>query len=247
MSSQLRAEILKQRSTRTDIGLLFSMFALVLFVVLLHGIGLPGKNIAGRSDQVKLVFGWAELLGSLFASLVGVLSITAEYRYGTIRPTLLETPQRRRVVAAKVFASMLIGVVFGLLAATAAVGAGSAVLAARGVELRLEGSDYAWLLGGGAAAAALWASIGVGVGAIVRNQVPAVAGTCAWLLFVETVLFGDADIVGEIGRFTPGALGRAATGQEPLLAPALAVLLLAIYAAAAALAGSIATARRDVA
>lgn len=247
MTSELRSEILKQRSTRTDLGLLLAMFALVLFVVLLHGVGLPGKSIAARSDQVKLVFGWAELLGSLFASLVGVLSITAEYRYGTIRPTLLHTPERHRVVAAKVLASMLVGALFGLLAATVAVGAGTTALAVRGVELRVHVGDLAWLLGGGAAAAALWAAIGVGVGALVRNQVAAVAGVCAWLLFVETVLLGDIDIVGEIGRFTPGALGRAATGQEPLLAPALAVLLLTIYAAAATAAGSLATTRRDIA
>lgn len=247
MTSQLRAEMLKQRSTQSTVGLLGAMLALVLFVVLLHGVGLPMKSIGERSVQLRELFGRAELMGVLFASLVGVLSITAEFRYGTIRPTFLATPERRRVVAAKIAGSMLIGALFGSLAAGVAIGSGTAVLAARGVALKLDGGDYAGLLGGGAAAAALWAVIGVGLGALVRNQVPAVAGVCAWLLFVESLILGDLDIIGDIGRFTPGALGRAATGQDPLLAPTLAVLLLVIYAAAAAVAGSIATIRRDVA
>jgi len=115
---------------------------------------------------------------------------------------------------------MLIGAGLGVIAAAVAIGVGTAALAARGVGIELDPGDYAWLLGGGAAAAALWAAIGVGLGAIVRNQVPAVAGVCAWLLFVETVLLGDNAILGDVGRFTPGALGRAATGQQPLLARA---------------------------
>jgi ABC-2 type transport system permease protein len=100
---------------------------------------------------------------------------------------------------------------------------------------------------GTAGAGALWAAIGVGVGAAIRNQVPVLVGICAWLLFVETVLIGDANLVGDLGRFTPGALGNAASGQEPLLAPGLALILLALYATAAVAAGWLATTRRDVA
>jgi len=71
MTPQLRAEILKQRTTTANLGLLVAMLALVLFVVVLHGVGLPVRNIAGRSDQLKLVFGWAQLLGALFAAWSG--------------------------------------------------------------------------------------------------------------------------------------------------------------------------------
>jgi len=128
------------------------------------------------------------MLGTLFAALLGAMSITGEFRHGTIRPTFLTTPRRGRVVAAKVWASMLIGVAFGLIAAAVAAGVGSAALAARGVKIQLDGGDYALLLAGGAAAAGLWAAIGVGLGAVVRNQVPTVVGLCAWLLFVEGLL-----------------------------------------------------------
>ena len=247
MSATLRSELHKQRSTRTNLGLVAAMVVLVLAAVLLHGLLLPADNVASADDQMEVVFGWGEVLGALFAALLGGLTFTAEFRYGTIRPTLLVTPRRGRVVIAKLLASLLVGALFGVLAAAAASIGASAALAARGIGIEVSAGDYAVLVLGGAGAGALWGAIGAGVGAAVRLQVPVLVGLSAWLLFVETVLIGDAELVGDIGRYTPGALGRAASGQEPLVAPGLAVLLLALYAAAAAAAGWLATTRRDVA
>jgi ABC-type transport system involved in multi-copper enzyme maturation permease subunit len=247
VSAQLRAELLKQRTTRTNLGLVAAMLALVLAAVLMHGLLLGAENLADGDDQLQIVFGWGEVLGALFAALLGAMSFTGEFRHGTIRPTLLVTPRRGRVVAGKLVASVLIGTAFGLLAAGVSAGAASAALAARGIDIQIQAGDYAVLLFGSAGAGALWAAIGVGIGAAIRNQVPVLVGICAWLLFVETVLIGDANLVGDIGRFTPGALGQAASGQEPQLAPGLAVVLLALYAAAAAAAGWLVTTRRDVA
>jgi ABC-2 type transport system permease protein len=248
LTAQLRAELLKQRSTTTSLGLLTGMLGLVLFAVLLHGFGLPVETVDGTSEQL-MVFGRGEFLGALFAALVGAMSITGEIRHGTIRPTFLVTPRRSLVVAAKVWVSTLVGAGFGLAASALAAGVGTAALVGRGVEVQLEAGDYALLLAGGAAAAALWAAIGVGLGAVVRNQVPTVVGICAWLLFVEGLLVGDVADIAEVGRFAPGALGEAMSGQDPgtLLSPAVAAALLALYAAAAAIAGSLATTRRDVA
>jgi hypothetical protein len=143
---------------------------------------------------------------------------------------------------------MLIGIAFGLVAAAVALAVGSAALAARGLEVRLAGSDVALLLGGSAAGAALWAGIGVGLGAVLRNQVPTMIGICTWLLFVEGLLFGDIGL-SNIGRFLPGSLARAATGQDPetLLAPWLSLVVLALYAVATTSLGWVTMARRDVA
>jgi ABC-2 type transport system permease protein len=247
MSAQLRAELLKQRTTRTNIGLVAAMLALVLAAALMHGLLLPAENVAEGDDQLSIVFGWGETLGALFAALLGAMSLTGEFRHGTIRPTLLVTPRRGVLIGAKLLASVLIGAAFGLMAGGVAAGAASAALTARDIEIQLQAGDYAVLLLGSAGAGALWAAIGVGVGAAIRQQVPVLVGICAWMLFVETVLIGDANLVGSIGRFTPGALGGAASGQEPLLAPGLALALLALYATAAAALGWLVTSRRDVA
>jgi ABC-2 type transport system permease protein len=244
MRAQLRAELLKQRSTQTGLSLFGTMLTLVLLAVLLHGIGLASRDLDSASEQLMVV-GRGESLGALFAGLLGAMSITAEFRHGTIRPTFLFTPARGRVIAAKVWMSALIGTVFGLAAGAAAAGAGTAALGARGIDVRLDAGDYGLLLAGGATAAALWAAIGVGVGAVVRNQVPALIGLCAWLLLIENLLVGG---VADVGRFAPGAAGAAITGQDPdtLLPPALGLVVLALYAVAAAMAGSLATSRRDV-
>jgi ABC-2 type transport system permease protein len=242
--AQLRSELLKQRSTPANLGLLSALLGLVALAVTLHGIGLRASELADRDNQL-MVFGRGEFLGALFAGLLGAMSITAEIRHGTIRPTFLVTPGRGRVVTAKVWVSVLIGAGFGLAASALAAGVGAAVFSARGVELQLGGGDYTLLIAGGTAAAALWGAIGVGIGAVVRDQVPALIGISAWLLFIEGLFGGNlADVI----KFAPGALGMAASGQEPdtLLAPSLSLFLLALYGAAAGMAGLIATSRRDV-
>jgi ABC-2 type transport system permease protein len=245
--AQLRCELFKQRSTGTSLGLFAAMLGLVLLAVLLHGFGLPAENLTRATDQL-MVLGRGEFLAALFAALVGALSMTSEIRHGTIRPTFLVSPGRTRVVVAKVWTSTVIGAGFGVAASALAVGAGSAALRGRGIESQLSAGDHALLLAGSAPAAALWAAIGVGVGAVVRQQVPTVVGLSAWLLFVEGLLVGDLAGVGDVGRFAPGAAAAAITGQDPdtLLAPAVGLVLLTVYAGAVAVVGSFATARRDV-
>jgi ABC-2 type transport system permease protein len=244
VSAELRAELLKQRSIPTTIGLFAGLLGLVLLAVVLHGVGLSTATLASADNQL-MVFGRGGFLAVLFAALLGAMSITAEIRHGTIRPTFLVSPWRGRVVAAKLAVSALLGAGFGLAAAALAAAVGAGMLGARGIEVHIDGGDYALLVAGGAAASALWAAIGVGVGAVVRDQVPTLIGITAWLLFVEG-LFGEN--IAEVSKFAPGTLGMAVSGQEPatLLEPGISLLLLSLYAFAAAVAGSIATERRDV-
>ena len=246
MRKLLRAELLKQRSTRTVAGLFGTMMGLVSLAVVLHGL-LPVRDLSDRLTQL-MVLGRGEVLGALFAGLLGAMSITAEVRHGTIRPTFLVTPRRGRVVGSKVLVCIVFGAAFGLCAGGLAVGVGSAVLEVRGVERLLDVGDLVTLIVGSMAAAALWAAIGVGVGAVVRNQVPALVGICAWLLFVEGLLAGDLLGLGTVGRFLPGMAASAISGQEPetLLDPVSGLALLMLYAAMAWVAGAIAISRHDV-
>jgi ABC-type transport system involved in multi-copper enzyme maturation permease subunit len=248
VTAPLHSELLKQRTTRTSILLLTWMVGLVVLVVALHVFSFSVDTLARRDNQLK-VLGLGTSIGVLFAALLGAISITAEVRHGTIRPTFLATPRRERVIIAKVAASALAGVGIGMLAQALTALVEAAGLSARGVDIELDAGDYAQLLAGGAVAAALFAAIGVGVGAIVRNQVAAVLGLCVWLLFIEPILLGDLP---NAGKFAPGASAGALAGAiqtqiaSDLVAPALGALLLIAYAAAASAAGAIATVRRDV-
>jgi ABC-2 type transport system permease protein len=146
-------------------------------------------------------------------------------------------------------ASALAGILIGLLAQALTAAITSAGLTLRDVDIAVTAGDFVQLLAGGAAAAALFAAIGVGVGALVRNQVGVVVGLCVWMLLVESILIGN---VPSVAQFAPGASAGALAGAlqdvgpADLLAPALGALLLAAYAAAAGAAGSVVTARRDV-
>jgi ABC-2 type transport system permease protein len=246
MKALLRSEFLKERTTRTTLGLLAAMVGLVALGVVTHSL-LPADRLVGKRTQLA-IFGRGEFVGALFAALLGAISFTGEIRHGTIRPTFSVTPRRGRVIAAKTSMSILTGAGFGLIAGGVGVVVGISAFGARGIDIQLDGGDYALLVGGAAAASALWAAIGVGIGALVRSQVPTLVGICAWLLFVEGLLVGDLVGIGDIERFLPGAAGAAISGQEPgsFLAPAVALALLAAYAAAAVLSGAVATQRRDV-
>jgi ABC-2 type transport system permease protein len=247
MIGQLRAELLKQRSTGTTLALFAGMFGLVGLAIALHVLTPAASELATRSDQI-VVFEVGTRLGMLFAALAGALAITAEFRYGTIHPTFLVTPRRSPVLVAKLAVSALVGLVFGLFAEGLMAGAASAALAGRGIAIQLTSSDYTRLLLGGMVAAALWAMIGLGVGALVRNQIPVLVGLCAWLLLVEQLLPADA------ARYTPGAAGLglaiSASGTQladtvPAIATGLAVLACSTIAVSAA--GWRATLQRDAA
>ena len=98
---QTRAELLKIRSTRTTIGLVLGMVALVLLFVLLTGFLSHASTVSSDPHDQRNFLGIGSL-AALFAALAGILVVTSEYRFGTIRPTFLFTPRRSRVVGGEV-------------------------------------------------------------------------------------------------------------------------------------------------
>ena len=248
MIAQLSSELFKQRTTRTARVLLASMVGVTVLVVCLHVFTLSSAELSQAANQPK-VFGWGTTIGALFAALTGAISITAEFRHGTIRPTLLTTPHRTRVVVAKAAAAAIAGLVIGLLAAGLVAAIGSVGLSARDIPVTLDAGDFTQMLAGGAAGAALWAILGTGLGAILRGQVGAVIGLCVWLLLIENILIGN---VPSAGKYAPGAGAGALAGLMPdagsatLLAPIAGALLLVGYAGVCAAAGLAAIERRDI-
>ena len=202
---QTRSEFLKIRSTRTTIGLVVGLIALVLLFVLLTGLPVaPGELTAPEDQRNFLGIG---SFASVFAALAGILVVTSEYRFGTIRPTFVFTPRRWVVVTAKYAASLLAGIVFALIGQGLTLAIGLGILSGRGIHRSLGWGSVAQLGLGTLAAAALWGGIGVGVGAIVRNHIGAVIGVLVWVFVVENLLFG---FVPSVGRFTPGRATNAA-------------------------------------
>ena len=243
MIDQLLSELRKMRSTRTNLGLLAGMIALTLLTVLVNGFVLSPTQLGDHDNQHALVS--AGTSGALFASLIGVMAITSEFRHGTIRSTFLVTPDRNRVIAAKVIASLLMGIAFGLVAIGLSFGIGYAILAGRGIDFALDTNHVVLLVLGTLFMTALWAALGVGLGAVVTNQVFAVIGVIVWAFFVDNLIRA---LVPDVGRFTPvGASDSVTAGfADYLLSPALGGLLLVAYAGAFVAAGAALVAHRDV-
>ena len=152
MRGQFRSELLKQRSTQTALFLFLGMVGLVALAVAMHVLALGKTRLATNAHQLE-VFQIGTRAGMLFAAIAGALAITAEFRYGTIRPTFLVEPRRSPVLAAKLTISALTGLAYGLLAEGLMAAFAAIAFSLRGIPNELTGSDYARILLGGAAAA----------------------------------------------------------------------------------------------
>jgi hypothetical protein len=219
------------------------MLALIVLFGLLAGLLTHADNLTTAEDQRGL-FGVGSLAG-VFSALAGVLLVTGEYRFGTIRPTFLFTPRRSRVIGAKVVASALAGLAFGVVGEALGFGIGYVCLRARGITLALHGGSLTLLLLGTVAGVALFGAIGASVASIVRNQIGTIVGLLAWGFVVENLLFA---FVPSVGRLTPGEAESALTGltTNHLLSAAAGGAVLFTWVAGLALAGLALTARRDV-
>jgi ABC-2 type transport system permease protein len=243
MIAQAKAELLKIRSTRTTLGLIAAMLALLLLLVLLTGLLSKTGVLAGKDTQRNLL-GLGGVAG-IFAALAGVLVVTGEYRHGTIRPTFLFTPRRPRVLGAKLAASMVTGLAFGLVAEAIGFAVGAVILASRGVPFALSVGESTQLVVGTIVGVVLWGGLGVGLGAILRNQVAAVIALLAWAFVIENLVFGLAP---SVGRYGPEQAATALTGltTRHLLSPVAGGAVLIAWVAALVAAGVVLTIRRDV-
>jgi ABC-2 type transport system permease protein len=240
---QIKAELLKVRSTRTTIGLLLGMIALILLFTLLTGL-LPSASSFSSTETQRQYLSLSDLAG-VFSALAGVMLVSSEYRYGTMRPTVLFTPKRSRVFAAKIVAGALAGLVFAVVGAAVGWAVGYTILSSRGVTFTLNSGDIVLLVLGGFANVALWGAIGTGLGAVIRNQVGAVITLLAWGFVVSPLLFGLAP---SVGRFMPSYAGDALIGltTQHLLSPVAGGVVLVGWAALLAAIGLTLTTQTDV-
>lgn len=164
-----------------------------------------------------LLYSFATSVGYVFPVLLGALAVTAEFRHRTLTTTFLAEPQRTAVLGGKFASQLVMGAVLGVVGFATSVGAGSAALAAFDLETGLDSSDTWALVGRGILAMALWGAIGVGLGALVPNQVAAIVIVIAFTQFVEPVLRLVAslnDVTAGIGRFLPGAASDSLVGAS---------------------------------
>lgn len=217
--------------------------------------------LPAAGDMAGILYSLASTIGYVFPLLIGTLMVTGEFRHRTLTPTFLTTPRRGRVLAAKVAAGIGIGVVYAIAAIIATVGAAAAMLAAFGLHTALDDSETWVMLARLVLAFVLWVLVGLGVGALVRNQVAAIVIVLAFTQFVEPVLRFVGTLVKGVQPITdalPGSasdalvghsffatLGTAASTGAPLQWWAGGLILLG-YAVVLLVLGQLFSWRRDV-
>jgi ABC-2 type transport system permease protein len=244
MRNQIASEVGKLTSTRSIYAMLAGLVAIVAIgVVATTTDGEPGSLIAPLEHQVFLNVSLT--IAPLFGLLLGLRSFTDEFRFGSIVPTLLASPVRRRVLGAKLAATAAAGVALSLAAVAISIAVGVPILAVKGIEITWSTGALALVVGRLIGATVLWTAIGVGLGLAVKHQVAAIAGALVWILAAEGILSG---LVPNVAKYFPGAAGFAVVGINPaeLLTPGLGALLLGAYAVVAIAAGGFLMQRRDI-
>jgi ABC-2 type transport system permease protein len=247
MIGLLRGETLRLASTRT-----YWMLAAGALALIAAGTSATAAtSFTPGTSPARATLAIAGLAQTV-ALLAGALSVTSEFRHKTITPAVLITPGRTPLLVAKLSTMAAAGLAFGLAATGMATAITLPLLAARHLPAEISGTGTAAIIIGGGIATALAAAIGVGTGAIIRNQVGATIAVLA-LLYVAEPLLGFIPHLGTvIQQYGLGGLAAAATqttgfpASAHLLRQPAAVLILAGYATAALLAGAALLRRRDI-
>jgi ABC-2 type transport system permease protein len=242
MTAILSAEWLRLRVTRSAWLLLVT--AQMIIVIGVSGLMLRGDDLSNPVMQQRAVSHLG--LVSLFTLVLGITAVAGEHRHRTISDTYLAVPRRARVVVAKLVVYTAAGLIFGLCAAVSALGSTAAWLALRGETVHVDSADLWRTVAGGIAWNAVFAALGVGIGALIANQIGAIAAALAWLALIEGLV---GQLIGDAQKWLPFALGSAldllptASDGPPQWVAALA---LTGYAATFTIAAVLTTTRRDV-
>jgi ABC-type transport system involved in multi-copper enzyme maturation permease subunit len=251
----IRSELLKLTTTKLLWILSGSALAWVSLNVVLLVYVVPGAS--GAFDIDPLLD--EDYLGSIIATagsatafilVLGIIGMTSEYRHMTITSTFLAQPHRGRVVGAKALTFAIVGAVLGIASVVT-----STVL----LFLLLLGQEHAdipvsrivTVLLGVMLGMALYAIVGVAVGALIKNQIAATVLALLWVFLAEPLL---SFALPAWGKWMPGGALNAAMDvrfdgqlqQTDLLPVWGGALLLLAYAAVLSAVALATTTRRDI-
>ncbi|MBV9162910.1 MAG: ABC transporter permease [Pseudonocardiales bacterium] len=204
----------------------------------------PLSTLDGQRNTLAAASGATALVGVL-----GAIAMTAEFRHLTATPTFLATPRRGRIVAAKLITYTMIGFGFGLACLALTIAIALPWLSAKAITVSLTAPGLPLTALGVLAVMTIYGPLGVGIGALVRNQIAAVVGLLIYLFVLDPVLTA-IPALRPVTRYLPGPASAALTGRAAPNFPTLPAwaggLLLAGYAVVLAALGARFALRRDV-
>lgn len=227
LTAATRSESAKVFTTSMWWLLAIVLFAYVAFTAaVLGGVlaasasgNLPGSDAPQIPEEglAATLYSTATAIAYVFPLLIGTLMVTGEIRHQTLTPTFLATPRRGRVLIAKLVIGVLLGILYGVLGVVASVAPSAPFLLAMDLDTQLDQTDMWAMFGRMVLAFVLWVCIGIGVGALVRNQVGAVVGVIVFTQFVEPIVRLIATFIDgadEVARYLPGAASDTLVGAS---------------------------------
>ncbi len=187
--SLITVERIKLFSTRSPYWCLALVPVLGLGITALVSLVDNGRAASLESSQAWVNFAISVVM------VMAALSITTEYRFGTIRSSFLAVPSRSGVLLAKCVLLAVLSFVIVEVTSIASYLLARTVhgpAAADGAFALESAGDYRTIWGPGVIAAVA-AVLAIAVGAIVRQSAGAIAIVLLWPLLVENLfnLFGD--------------------------------------------------------
>ena len=250
----VRSEWTKLFTTRVWIGLLLGSMAMAggfaaLFTAFAGQTGGDGQALppVGNPAYEQAAFA-VSANATVLLLILGIIGMTQEYRHRTATPTFLVSPRRGRVVVAKLIAYGLVAIPAALLIIATNVLVVEVYAGARGAAPSISG-DNLRVIFGALAALVIYAVIGVGVGALLRNQVGAIVGALVYLFVVEGIVLQAIPAFAPAFKWFPGGALQAMTATlngPDLLEPWQGGLLLLGYGLLAAVLGTFVAVRRDI-
>jgi ABC-type transport system involved in multi-copper enzyme maturation permease subunit len=245
MPRLVRGELRKLTTTKLPWGFLAVLVVVAGLdaAVVAFGTDMDGSKafVATAADQQSLMaFAFNALIGT---SLFGAIAVAREYGHHTVVPMYLTSPNRTRAMVAQLVAVLLGGAVLALLGQALVVAGVALALPSTRYGFLVSPGDVARLLAATTLAGAIGATLGAGLGALIRNIGGAVT-TAVLVLFVIPPL--AAQLVSETASWIPPALFAVISGVSPDVSLWAALLAIGGWALVPAAAGLVAVQRRDV-
>lgn len=189
MRAQIAAELLKVRTTRSLYVAWSVTLLLTLALPVVNAMAAGSGDIAPLrpADLANLMRAPVQLAGAAML-LVGLLASAGEFRHRTVLTTRLAEPRRGRVLAAKLAALGLLGLVTGIAICAITLVEGAAVFNSKGVAFEPFSHGVVQITLIVPAIVTLQALLGVAIGTLLRNTAAAVGATLVWAFVIEGIV-----------------------------------------------------------
>jgi ABC-2 type transport system permease protein len=246
----VRAEFLKLRTTQVWFWLLMATIAVSGLLVVAQIAPSDGVRSARKVPDMFTSSSTAYVV----VFVLGVLGVTSEFRYQTITPTVLQTPSRWAIMTAKMITYAITGAIYALVAVLVQIAVAVPWLSSKNITVDFGDGNVQHAIIGVFGVVALFGIVGLGAGALMRNQIVAVVVGILFLLVIENITLAIPG-VRKVWPYTPNGATQAilhttgsteVTDNVHLTSTGVGVIVLLLWAFIPAILGAAFTMNRDI-